>query len=241
LYLPSRLKVKFSLLILAGIVLLFVGFRSLINYLIFFTAESLFSPHIKTQAKIAELEQETTVLRLKLAEYKTLADENTQLRKALDFKARVGYKLIGADVLVFSPSAWQRLVVISGGSDKGLEKGLFAIDSEGNLVGKIVEVEKSFSRLMLVSDPDFSAPVSIGKTNLGLFKGALTGAHVLYIEDAEAIAVGDQVSLKVSELPIPLEIGKVKSLTKDPNSLFWDVGVALTQKKGFFDKVYIVK
>lgn len=240
-YLPSRSKVKISLLILAGIFLLFLSFKSFVSYLLFFTAERLFSPQTNSQKTISTLEQEMVARDLKLAEYKTLLEENDRLRKALDFKTKTSYQLTGAEVLVFSPSAWQRLVVISAGRDQGIEKGFFAIDAEGNLAGKIVEVDKNFSRLMLVSDPDFSAPVFIGKNNLGLFKGGLAGAQVLYIEDAESITVGDPVSLKVSQLPIPLEIGKVKRLTKDSNSLFWDLEVELIQKKGFFSKVYIIK
>ena len=73
-YLPSRLKAKFSLLILAGIILFFLSFKSLISHLIFFTAENLFFPHTKTKSEIARLEQKTKSLELELSEYKTLID-----------------------------------------------------------------------------------------------------------------------------------------------------------------------
>ncbi|MCF7907634.1 MAG: rod shape-determining protein MreC [Candidatus Omnitrophica bacterium] len=199
--------------------------------------------HYPTRNKqhLVELKQKNLELILKLARYESLYQENQNLKKALNFKTNTQYHLIGAEVLAFSPSAWQRLIVVNVGEDQGVTKGLFAIDQDGNLLGRIVEADKKFAYLMLVGDPDFTASVFIGQGALGLLKGGVTGAQVLYVEDSDNIKLGDKVWLKVAQLSSAIEIGKVKSLSKTDDSLFWNVGVEMFQEDVTFNQIYIVK
>jgi len=241
LYLPSKIKSKYFALISIALVLLFFAFKGFLRYLILFTSDRLLQHSRVNSQNIADLKQDNLELNLKLEDYKTLLVEDEKLRKALGFKAKTNYKLVGADVLSFSPSLWQRLIIINAGKAEGLKKGLFAIDQEGHLLGKIVEVEEQFSQLILVSDPGFTASVFVGKNAHGLLKGALSGAKVSYLEDSDNIKLGDRIWLKLTRLAAPIEIGKVKSLSKNPDSLFWDVEVELFKEKTFFNQVYIVK
>ena len=70
---------------------------------------------------------------------------------------------------MFDPS-WRKLAIINAGKDSGLKEGMFAIDT-GFLVGKVVDVENSFSRLMLV-DVEFNLAVYVGN-NAGLLSEGL--------------------------------------------------------------------
>lgn len=238
---PSKLKVKFFVLIFVSLFLLFFAFRGFVRYLIFFTTNQFLHYPTNNKQRLAELKQKNLELNLKLVKYEFLAQENKKLKKALNFKTSTKYNLVGAEVLAFAPSAWQRLIVINAGEDQGITKGLFAIGQEANLLGKIVEVDKKFSYLMLISDPGFTASVFIGQGALGLLKGGLTGTQVLYVEDSDDIKLGDKVWLKVAQLASAIEIGRVKSLTKTDDSLFWHVEVKMFQKDIIFNQVYVIK
>jgi len=241
LYLPSKLKFKPQILIFLAISLFFLGFTGFVRGLVFLTANQLLHFPTTNRRILSELRTKNLELELKLAEYKTLNQENQKLKKALDFKTSKNYKLVGAEVLAFSPSIWQRSVVINVGAKQGISKGLFAINHEANLLGKVVEVADNYSRLILVTDPAFSTTVFIGPTTRGLLKGGVTGARVLYVADDDKVNLGDKIWLKIGELNAPIEIGQVKHLSKDEDSLFWNVEVELFQRVAFFNQVYIVQ
>ena len=240
-YLPSKIKSKYFLLISIAIFLFFFAFKGFFRYLILFTSDRLLHYPTTNRQRLLELKLTNLELKLKLVDYQAVKVEDEKLRQALKFKVKTNYKLVGADVLSFSPSLWQRLIVINAGRAQGLAKGLFAIDEGGHLLGKIVEVEDEFSQLILVNDPSFTASVFVGENASGLLEGGLAGAKVLYLEDSDNIKIGDRVWLKVNQLAAPIEIGKVKDLNKNHDNLFWNVGVELFKEKTFFNQVYIIK
>lgn len=235
-------KIKFKNIFFALVILLvLLCFRNAIfHLLIFFSRQLIFSPQ-KLSQEIEELKKENLLLSLQVKNYRGLREENEKLQKAFSFKKEKEISLVGAEVIGFAPSNWSRFVIINVGQDKGLKKGLFVINEKGNLVGRITETDKDFSRLTLVNDPNFNAPVVIGKKSMGLLKGTLEGARVLYIEKEDKIAVGDMIWLKTSMLPSPIAVGKIKSVKKSDDSLFWDVEVALFSKDIFFDKLFVIK
>ncbi len=191
--------------------------------------------------KIKKIEKENLLLSLKFKQFDYLKDENKKLRKALKLKKEKAIDLIGANVLAFLPSSWRHLAIINKGSNDGIEDGQFAIDENGQLLGKIIEIEKTSSCLILIDDPEFTTSVFIAKKAFGLLRGNLVGAKILYIEDGSEIKKGDNVWLKIPSINLPIEIGEIKKVKNNQNSLFWDIDVNLFAKHSFFEKIFIIK
>ena len=241
-YRLSKLKSKYIAAFFLFILLVFLPFKDTIrNIFVFFSHKPFFLAKNKYQDKIAELQSRNLTLQLELDKFKPLKEENDKLRKAFDFKTKERVSLIGAQVIAFTPSAWHRSALINKGKDQGIKKGMFAIDESGNLLGKIIEANNNFSRLIFIDDPNFNVSVFIGDESLGLLKGALAGAKILYIEDGEKIEVGDKVKVKIPGLNPSLAIGRIKRVKKNTSDLFWNVDVNLVIKNTFFDRVFIVK
>lgn len=240
-YLPSKTKFKALSVYFLIALLIFLPFKSTVSSLF-----SLFFRRITITPKKIYLEnqnlrRDNLALKLKLKESEHLVKENRDLKKALDFKNDSGFDLTAVGVLSFSPSIWRRYLLINGGTDIGLKSRLLAIDTNGRLVGKITEVKKTFSHLLLVTDPNFSLPVFVGDSGLGLLKGNLTGAKILYIEEKELVKKGDKIWVKSGSSAPPIEVGEVKNVKKGTNQLFCDVTVKLDSPGAFFDKVFIVR
>jgi len=181
------------------------------------------------------------LLSLKIKHLNDIKNENTKLRKALQLEEEKTINLLGAEVLTFSPSNWRHIVTINKGSNDDIKEGQFAIDENGHLLGKIIEINKTSSRLILIDDPEFTTSVFVANKDFGLLKGNRVGAKVLYIEDGSELKKGDKVWLKIPLINFPIEIGEIKKVKNNENSLFWDVDVKLYTKNSFFEKIFIIK
>ncbi|NQT28674.1 MAG: rod shape-determining protein MreC [Candidatus Omnitrophica bacterium] len=216
-------------------------FKNVIRNLFSFFFHKLTITSQKTLQENEKLRKENISLQIKVSESQQLKKENEDLKEALNFKSNKEFDLIGVSVLSFSPSSWRRYLLINAGTDSGLEKDLLAVDKSGKLIGKITEVKKTFSHLLLVNDPNFNLSVFVGEFSSGLLKGNLTGAKVLYIEENESIKKGDRIWVRAGSSTSVIEVGKVKSIRKGTDQLFCDITVQLPPGDAFFDKVFILK
>lgn len=240
-YLPSKTKLKILVIYLLAIFLLFMPFKSAICNLFSFFFRQLTITSQKISQENEKLRNENISLQIKVRESEHLKKENENLREALNFKRDKEFDLIGVGVLSFSPSSWRRYLLINGGEDIGLEKGLLAVDEKGKLIGKITEVKKTFSHLLLVNDPNFNLSVFVGELGSGLLKGNLAGAKILYIEEEEAIKKGERIWVRAGSSTSAIEIGRVKNIRRGASQLFCDITVKLASEGAFFDKIFILK
>ena len=90
--------------------------------------------------------------------------ENKRLRTLIDEYVADTEKLIGK-VLLDKNSPFKKSIIINKGSKDDVEMGMAVLDKE-YLVGKIVEVNYSTSRALLVSDLNSKIPVSIEPGNV---------------------------------------------------------------------------
>lgn len=240
-YLPSKTKLKILVIYLLAIFLLFMPFKSAICNLFSFFFRQLTITSQKISQENEKLRNENISLQIKVRESEHLKKENENLREALNFKRDKEFDLIGVGVLSFSPSSWRRYLLINGGEDIGLEKGLLAVDEKGKLIGKITEVKKTSSHLLLVNDPNFNLSVFVGELGSGLLKGNLAGAKILYIEEEEAIKKGERIWVRAGSSTSAIEIGRVKNIRRGASQLFCDITVKLASEGAFFDKIFILK
>jgi len=241
LYLLSKIKFKYIAVLFLSALLIFLPFKNTFkNFLTIFSEQLSFSPQ-GPSGQIRKLKRHNLLITLELESLKYLKEENEKLREALNFKEAQGLKVTGAEVIIFSPSQWQRSVIINCGKDKKIKKNFLAVDEKGNLLGKVAEAGQNSSRLILVNDPNFNLPVFIGKNTVGLLKGNIYGAKILYVEDGEKIKNEDTVWLKTSSSAANITVGKIKKIRENSNSLFYDIDVTLASQNALFHEVFIIE
>ena len=104
---------------------------------------------------------EEELKKLKNKKYKTdfLESENKRLKKILEDITYSSDAVI-AKVLIDKQSPFLKSIIINKGSKNDLKKGM-AVLSDNYLIGKIVEVNYTTSRVLLLSDLNSRIPVSI--------------------------------------------------------------------------------
>ena len=115
--------------------------------------------HLRIYKDFNLIEEE--LKKIKVEKYKSvfLETENERLKKILDDIAYFSDETI-AKVLIDKQSPFLRSIIINKGSNNGLKKGM-AVLNDQYLIGKIVEVNFSTSRVLLLSDLNSRIPVSI--------------------------------------------------------------------------------
>ena len=104
-----------------------------------------------------------------------IVSENKRLRTLIDEYVTDTEKLVGK-VLLDKNSPFKKSIIINKGSKDDVQMGMAVLDKE-YLVGKIVEVNYSTSRALLVSDLNSKIPVSVEPGN---FQSILSGSGKNY-------------------------------------------------------------
>ncbi|MDO8424548.1 MAG: rod shape-determining protein MreC [bacterium] len=174
-----------------------------------FRAGDLKKENEEFQLKIKELVGE----KVRLQEFKK---ENESLRVALDLGLEKDFNLAFAKVVGKDVS--QDSLLINKGRDDGFSPGLPVITGQRVLIGKIGEVFKNFSKVILISGKENAFDVKIGeKEILGVAKGG--GGNLLSLElipREQEIKEGDFVATAAlgNIFPPNLLVGEVRKVEK---------------------------
>lgn len=240
-YLTSK-KVKIIFVAVAGALIAFIAFGDIFQNVTLVLVEgfSNFSPttHQKENKYLSEAK---LACKLELTQYQDLLKENKLLRQMLDFKERSGLDLIVSKVIAFSPSSWQRYAFIDVGKDREVEPGMIVLDKNGNLVGKIDQIYKNRSKVILMNNPDFQIPARIGKDIFGLLQGNISGLEVLYVEKDDLVDTGDLVYTATSIFDTSVEVGRVSLIRKREANLFYEIQVEPFSKDKHSRVVFVLK
>lgn len=124
----------------------------------------------KLTNEIDELELKNQELFAEITALKELKKENQILRGALDVELQKDFKLMTARVIGKDIS--QDYLLIDRGSNDNIAKTMPVITQQKILLGRISEVYKNFSKVMLISDKESSFDGEIqGKDISGIVKG----------------------------------------------------------------------
>ena len=115
--------------------------------------------HIKIYKDYNLIEEKLNKLTTKKYETNFLKFENERLKKILE-DITYSSNVVIAKVLIDKQSPFLKSIIINKGSNNDLKKGM-AVLSNNYLIGKIVEVNYSTSRVLLLSDLNSRIPVSI--------------------------------------------------------------------------------
>ena len=168
---------------------------------------------------VTSAERQNQELRARLAasenrirELSEQSAENERLRTLLDYKTRVAYSTVAAEVIGSSPGEASSTVLIDRGADSHFTADLAVITPDG-AVGKIVAVYAHTAQVLLLTDAAAGAGGMLDKSRAqGVLKGTGRGMCRLdYLMNGESVSVGDLVLTSGLDQVFPkgLPLGRV--------------------------------
>jgi rod shape-determining protein MreC len=150
--------------------------------------------------------------------------ENERLRALLSSPLRTDTRKMVAEILTVDSDPYTHQVVINRGANDGVYEGQAVIDDEG-IVGQILHVGTTSSRVLLITDVTHAIPVRISRNGVRLIANGvgvidqLTHSHVPHSAD---IRVGDVLvtSGLGSKFPEGYPVAKVTLVIQDESHAF---------------------
>ena len=109
-------------------------------------------------SRVARLEREVAESRVQLAEQAALKEENARLRATLGLTQANPKPVTVARLLGSSSSSIRRFATLGAGSRQGVQPGM-VVRSPLGVVGRVIEVGGSTSRVLLITDNESTIPV----------------------------------------------------------------------------------
>lgn len=173
-------------------------------------------------AENIRLKKENDAFRQRLVKFKELSRENDRLSELLSFKRNSAFSLIAARVIARGLANWESSLVIDKGLADGIREGQLVVTNLG-LVGRICDVSKSVSRIMLLTDPNFNiAGILERSRESGVVSGTLLGKCIMrYLAVDSKVLKGDIVLTLglVENYPKGIIIGEVASFSAEENGV----------------------
>jgi rod shape-determining protein MreC len=148
--------------------------------------------------------------------------ENERLRSLLDLKQKSSFETTASAVIGKDFNALRPYIILDKGKSSGIRKYAPVITPLG-LVGKVLEVGRFSSKVMLINDPDLSVPAIDARTREeGLVSGTLDGRCKLRFLDTDSdIREGDLIvtSGLNGTYPQGVAIGTVKFVGLESSGL----------------------
>lgn len=111
-----------------------------------------------TGSEHARLERELAEAKVRLVEADAIKVENRRLKDLLNLSSKDDGAVAVARLTSSTGSSTRRYATLDAGSDKGVAKGM-PIRSKLGLVGRVLEVAGSTSRVLLITDAESLVPV----------------------------------------------------------------------------------
>jgi rod shape-determining protein MreC len=148
----------------------------------------------RAQQENRELETQLVAARAEIQQLSEQAAEAQRLRRLLEFKQRLPFPTVGAEVIAASPGDASKSIYIDKGSDDGLAADLAVITPAG-IVGKTIAVFPRTAQILLITDSSSGAAATLEKSRVqGIVKGAAVNACQLnYVMNEAPVEVGEHV------------------------------------------------
>ena len=165
-----------------------------------------------------ELRQENRKLLQAKDRAQALEIENRILSRLLNYVTPPEAKFITARVIAEEGDAFSHSLIAYTGEAKGVRKGQVVLSNRG-VVGRIEQVGKLYSKIILITDINSKIPVMVERTRV---RGILTGDNtptpkMVFIPLEAELTVGDRIvtSGVAGVFPAGLPIGKISSIEKN--------------------------
>ncbi|WP_218309324.1 rod shape-determining protein MreC [Alteromonas antoniana] len=139
----------------------------------------------------------------RLQRFEVLQSENAQLRKLLDGPVKTGMRKMVAELMAVDNNPFSHQVLVNKGAIDGVYEGQSVLDDRG-IVGQVMEVGSTNSRVLLISDLTHAIPVRALRNNIRFIASGSGSLEELYLEH-----VPHSVDVKVGDLLVSSGLGNV--------------------------------
>lgn len=143
--------------------------------------------------KVAEQKDQLFTQQVQLLEFKHLKQENKRLRALLNSPVHTDQRKLVAEIITVNSDPFSLQVVINKGAIEGVYIGQPVLNEQG-VVGQIVDVAATYSRVLLISDISHGIPVRVQRNDIRAIAnggGELNSLNLPYMPHSTDIQVGD--------------------------------------------------
>jgi rod shape-determining protein MreC len=160
--------------------------------------------------------------------YEEMEQENSRLKKFVNFTSSVPDTYVAAQVIARDPSPWFKTIMIDKGDADGVIKGSPVLVSEG-IVGQIIKVSSYYSRVLLITDRNSAVDALVQNTRVrGMVKGNNQDkCTFVYALRTDEIRPGEMIVSSGLDQVFPkgLKIGRILDVKKTHSQLFQDITI----------------
>jgi len=210
-------------------------------------ADSVTSPFKKIALRDEDnklLSKRIDELLLERAKYQEAVFENKRLNELLKLRENRQQYISAARVLSRGIDQWSHTLVLDKGEKDGVSKDMSAITPKG-FAGKIFNVTESYSKLLLLTDINFSAAVRLQESRReGVISGTGTRKAILkYIPYEDEIKIGDIIITSGLDQLFPpgIQVGFISRIDKQGTGHFQYIEVTPYVDDSKMEEVLIIK
>lgn len=198
---------------------------------------------VDTHRENLRLRDDIRLLNERVRESNELKMANQRLEKLLDVKKNVKPPTVAAEVVGEDATSWFRTLILNRGSSSGVREGMAVIAADG-IVGQIVKVADSSSRVVLLTDHASGIAATIQRSRArGVVKGKSEMLCTLeFTTREEDVKVGDQVISSgiggVFQKGLP--IGEVTMVKRGEYGIFQTISIRPSANLAHLEDVLIV-
>lgn len=175
----------------------------------------------------SQLISEITLMNEKLQRFVVLQQENKNLRNLLDAPVRDDMHRMIAELMAVDNNPYSHQIVINKGTIHDVFEGQSVLDDTG-IVGQVIEVGTTNSRVLLISDITHAIPVRISRNNVRVVasgNGSLRELSLEHVAHSADMQVGDLlVSSGLGNVfPEGYPVGTINSIVRDESKPFASV------------------
>lgn len=188
---------------------------------------SRLTSHQRLLEQNRELTRQATRMSEQLQRFNLLKTENDRLRTLLGSPIRQDVEKMVAELMAVDNNPFSHQIVLDKGAIHGVFEGQSVLDDRG-IVGQIMEVGTTNSRVLLIADVTHAIPVRIARNNVRLIatgSGQLNELFLEHVPHSSEIQVGDVLvtSGLGNVFPEGYPVAKIKSIVRDESRPFAQV------------------
>lgn len=172
----------------------------------------------------AQLTRKNILMSEELQRFVVLEQENERLRTLLGSPVRPEVRKIVAELMAVDNNPYSHQIVINKGTLQGVFEGQPVLDDKG-LVGQVMQVGTTTSRVLLIADVTHAVPVRILRNNVRLVasgSGQLNRLVINHVPHSTDIEPGDMlVSSGLGQVfPEGYPVGRIVDVIRDETRPF---------------------
>lgn len=174
-----------------------------------------------------KLTNQLLLMQEKVQRFDVLAHENEKLRQLLEVPLRNNAHKMVAELMAVDKNPYSQQVLINKGAIDGVYLSQPVLDEKG-IVGQVMEVGTTNSRVLLVADVTHAIPVRSLRNDIRFIatgSGALNELYLEYVPHSVDVEVGDiLISSGLGKIyPEGYPVARIKSVVRDESRPFAQV------------------